>query len=53
MPYKIIKNKGSNSYRVINSNTGVLHSKHTSLRNAEKQFRLLNMLENRHYNFLK
>lgn len=53
MPYEIIKNKRANSYRVINSDTGIIHAMHSSLRNAEKQVRLLNMLENHHYKFLK
>ena len=47
MPYKIIKNRNSNSYKVINKNTGKVHSYHTSKMNAEKQVRLLEYVDKR------
>ena len=45
MPYKIIKN-GIKSYQVINSETGKIHAKHTSLQKAKSQIRLLSTFEN-------
>lgn len=47
MPYKIIKLKGRNHYKVINSDTGKVHAKDTTLKNAKAQIRLLGMMENR------
>lgn len=47
MPYKIIKLKGRNHYKVINSDTGRIHAKDTSLKNAKAQIRLLGMIEKR------
>ena len=47
MPYKIIKNRNSNSYKVINKDTGKIHSFHSSKLNAEKQIRLLEYIDHR------
>lgn len=41
MPYKILKNRGKKTYRVINSKTGKVHSKHTTKAKAKRQIRLL------------
>ena len=45
MPYAIRKNRGVDTYKVVNSKTGVIHAKATSKKNAEAQVRLLNSLE--------
>ncbi len=45
MPYKIIKNRGQSTYRVINSKTGTVHAVATTKPKAEAQVRLLNSLE--------
>ena len=44
MPYKIRKLK-SNKYKVINSRTGKVYSKRTTLKRAKAQVRLLGMTE--------
>jgi hypothetical protein len=44
MPYKILKN-ADNSYKLINSETGRVHAKGTTLKKAEAQMRLLSMIE--------
>ena len=44
MPFAIIKVK-KNKFSVINTRTGVIHSKHTSLKKAEAQVRLLYMVD--------
>ena len=46
MPYQIIKVKGKNLYKVINELTGKVHSKGSTLSNAEKQIRLMEMFDN-------
>lgn len=45
MLYKVLKNRGKETYKVINSKTGVIHAKATSKKNAEAQVRLLTSLE--------
>ncbi len=45
MPYKIVKNRGKETYKVINSKTGVIHAKSATKKNAEAQVRLLESLE--------
>ena len=45
MPYKIIRIKNTNSYRVINTETREVKAKRTTLRKAEAQVRLLEGLE--------
>lgn len=45
MPYKKIKN-ADGTYRVVNSDTGKVHAKATTLKNADAQVRLLYMKEN-------
>ena len=47
MPYTIRKLPLKNSYKVINTLTKKIHSKHTSLDKAKAQVRLLYMIENR------
>ena len=44
MPYSIVKNK-DNSYKVVNTATGKVHAKRTTLKKAEAQIRLLHMME--------
>lgn len=44
MPYKLIHHK-DNSYSVKNMQTGFYHSKHTTLKKAMAQIRLLLMLD--------
>ena len=46
MPYKLIKVKGKNLYKVINEISGKLHSKASTKENAEKQIRLMEFLDN-------
>jgi hypothetical protein len=43
MPYKILKN-ADNSYKLINSDTGRVHAKHTTLEKAQAQMRLLYLI---------
>ena len=43
MPYKIRKLPNQNKYRVYNSKTGQIHSKATTLINAKRQIRLMEM----------
>jgi hypothetical protein len=43
MPYKILKN-ADNSYKLINSDTGRVHAKHTTLEKAKAQMRLLHLI---------
>ena len=43
MPYKIEYVKGG--YRVVNSDTGKIHSQHTTKENAERQLKLLRGLD--------
>jgi hypothetical protein len=45
MPYKIVKNRGKNTFRVINSKTKKIKAKSTTLKKAKKQVRLLYLLE--------
>ena len=45
MPYKIRKLPNQNSYKVYNANTGKVYSKSSTLDNANKQIRLLHMIE--------
>jgi len=47
MPYKMIKVKGKNLYKVINEISGKVHSKGTTKEKAEKQIRLMEMFDNR------
>jgi hypothetical protein len=44
MPYKITKLKG-NKYRVTNTTTKKVHAKKSTKTNAEKQVRLLSMID--------
>ena len=44
MPYKLIR-LNNKCYSVKNTITGKLHSKCSTLKNAEKQLRLLNYIE--------
>jgi hypothetical protein len=44
MPYAMRKLPKQDAYKVFNKDTGVIHSKHTSLENAEKQIRLLEQI---------
>ena len=46
MPYKLIKVKGKNLYKVINEISGKVHSKGSTLTDAEKQIRLMEMFDN-------
>ena len=46
MPYKLIAHRDG-SYSVRNLRTGQYHSKHTTMKNAMAQLRLLLMLEKR------
>lgn len=43
MPYSI--RKTGSGYQVVNRETGKVHAKHTSLRKARRQVRLLNAVE--------
>lgn len=45
MPYAIVKIRNKNQYKVISPITGHIYSRHTSLRNARAQVRLLNAIE--------
>ena len=47
MPYKIEKCNqcGCGTYKVINTRTGVIHAKHTTLKKAQAQVRLLEGLK--------
>jgi len=44
MPYEIIK-KPSGKFQVVNKNTGEIHAKGTTLKNAKSQIRLLEMVD--------
>ena len=46
MPYRIIKNRGKNTYKVINAITGRIHAYATSLFNAKRQIRLMYLADN-------
>ena len=46
MPYKLIKVKGKNLYKVINELTGKVHFKGSTLSDAEKQIRLMEFFDN-------
>ena len=46
MPYKLIKVKGKNLYKVINELTGKVHSKGSTQSDAEKQIRLMEFFDN-------
>ena len=45
MPFEIKKIRNKNCWKVINLDTGKVHSKCTTLENAKKQVRLLYGLE--------
>jgi len=45
MPYKIIPNPGSRTYRVVNTDTREVKAKWTTLKKAKAQVRLLEGLE--------
>ena len=45
MPFKVRKLRNKDLYQVKNTKTGEVHSKHSTLKNAKKQVRLLYMLE--------
>ena len=47
MPLKIRKNKNKETYKVFNANTGQVHSFDTTLQNAEKQIKLINMIDSK------
>ena len=46
MPFKLIKVKGKNLYKVINELTGKIHSKGSTLSDAEKQIRIMQFFDN-------
>ena len=46
MPYKLIKVKGKNLYKVINELTGKVHSKGSKLSDAEKKIRIMQFFDN-------
>ena len=46
MPYKLIKVKGKNLYKVINELTGKIHSKESTRSDAEKQIRIMQFFDN-------
>jgi hypothetical protein len=46
MPYKIRKLPNSDRYKVFNSETGKVHSEHTTKKNAKAQVRLLYSIDN-------
>ena len=46
MPYKLIKVKGKNLYKVINELTGKIHSKGSTRSDAEKQIRIMQFFDN-------
>lgn len=45
MPYKMVKLRNKNLYKVINTRTGEVHAKRTTRKKAEAQVRLLNSIE--------
>ena len=45
MPYSIRKLPNQNKYRVKNKETGKIHAKATTLKNAKKQVRLMNAID--------
>jgi len=45
MPYKVRKTRGQNEYKVLNADTGVIHSHHSSLDKAQAQLRLLHSID--------
>ena len=45
MPYKIYQIPGGTFVRVVNTDTGMVHSKHTTLKKAQAQIRLLHAKE--------
>jgi hypothetical protein len=47
MPYSVMKVRNKQCWEVKNAKTGVVHSKCTTLENAKKQVKLLNMLDHR------
>lgn len=47
MPLKMRKLPNKTLYRVYNKNTGKIHAKATTKKNAIKQIRLINMMEHR------
>lgn len=44
MPYKIVHNDDG-SYAVINARTGKIHAYHTSLTKAQKQIKLMQIID--------
>ena len=48
MPYKIQKSKRTGLYRVINTKSGKVMSKGSTLKKAQAQVRLLEQIENRY-----
>lgn len=48
MPYEVKKVRNKECWKVVNSKTGVVHTKCGTLENAKKQVKLLNMLDHRH-----
>lgn len=51
MPFSTKKIRGQNLYIVYNTETGKVHSKGSTLENAEKQIRLLNRIEGKGMDF--
>ena len=47
MPYLVRKIRNKNLYKVINRDTGEIHSHGSTKANATKQVRLLHMIENK------
>lgn len=45
MPYRAIKIRGMNKYKVINSKTGKIHAKGTTKKKAQAQLRILRSKE--------
>lgn len=46
MPYKVIKKPGTQArFKVVNTKTGYVHAKGTTLKRAQAQLRLLKQIE--------
>jgi len=46
MPYKVVKKTGTETrFKVVNTKTGYVHAKGTTLKRAQAQVRLLNQIE--------
>jgi len=47
MPYKVIKLRGKDKYKVVNIDTGKIMAYHTTKEKAMKQLKLLGYLRNK------